>query len=452
MAISIRKPTTPNIANSKIVFRTDSTQVTQAQFQYVCDIKDNSDNLIQRVKQQPNPNGFGIFDLSRITTTQFDTPDKIWKIQEVYQNTSSAQQFNYFFGEEYAPSVSASVTLYTGIGTNTGDPAVSGSDYYFVLGGALDDNELINNFTWNSSSKLDYVNPAAVKSSQSFDNALTDYTLNEVTSTDYHTISFLNGNMTGDTPISTSAQDVYIMRLQEYDVTGSIVNTSLYYNAEYVSGNGGPRTSPSDLWADVYTSQSVNTRLVHFPTGPQNFFDAGNQLDPSTTYYICDFFDQSPGGSLGNTRWGSVRFDIVDNCDYEGTRFSWKNKYGVWDYFNFTLAKDANTSIERKQFHQTFLNFSGTSIEIDKTRRGQSQYYNELNVDNIAQSDWLTQTEADNLRELFYSTDVYVQDGTDFYPVIITDSVIEQKKNIRTQKLFRYTINYRLANDLRPRR
>ena len=442
MAITVSPiPTSPNLANGNLIFRADSNQVSQPQFQYVVDIKNSANVLIQRIKQQPNPQAYGIFDFSRIITTELGDTDKVWKITSATANTNCGNDFKVYFGEEYGTSLSSSVTLYNGITTGvTGSPAYTGSNqYYFMLDGVSNPNEKVN-WNWDSGSKVDYVNPTADPTA-SYQNGLTNFTTQSVRSTDYHTISYLNGNMTGKANLSTSAQDVYIMQFKQYDVTGSLLSTSYIYNT------AGPRTSPSDIWTDVYTSQSEDTRLIHFPTGPANL-----SISASTSYYVCSFHSQGLSGGLGNTTWGSYTFNIVNNCDYEGTRFAWKNEYGVWDYFNFTLAKDANTSISRKQYEQSFVNFAAANPTYDKSRRGELQYYNELKENYTAQSDWLTQEQADNLRELFYSTNVYVQDGTDYLPVVITNSAIEQKKNIRTQKLFRYTVQYQFANDLTPRR
>ena len=71
MAVSLQQyPTSPNIANSNLVYLCTSTEVTQPQFQFVVDIKDENGTLIQRLKQQPNPSSKGVFDLGNILPTQ----------------------------------------------------------------------------------------------------------------------------------------------------------------------------------------------------------------------------------------------------------------------------------------------------------------------------------------------------------------------------------------------
>jgi len=453
MAITLSKyPTSPNLVNGYQIYSVSSNQTTQPQFQFVMDIKTNGGQLIQRIKQQTNPNNRGLFDIGRILTTQFNPTDEVWKIQNATTNTNCAQQFKVFFGEEYGTSVSSSVTLYNGAGS-AGNPAVTGSFYYFELGGTQDPNNL-ENWNWQSGSKYIYTDTQD-ETEEEYQFGLTNFDTSSIRDTDYHTISFLNGNFTGQADAAVTsdyAMDVYIMRVQEYNITGSLTNTMYWYNADYGSGNGGPRTSPSQLWVDCYDSQSASTRLIHFPAGPANFLDDGNPLDPNTTYYTCDFFDQNTSGSLGSKRWGSYTFNIENNCDYEGTRFAWKNEYGVWDYYNFTLVQTANTDVERNSYQQSYFDFGGSTATYDKQRRGESQYYNKLTEKYTAESNWLNQSDADNLRELFYSANVYVQSGSEFLPIVITNTNVVQKKNIVGQKLFKYTAEYQYANNLIGRR
>ena len=96
-------------------------------------------------------------------------------------------------------------------------------------------------------------------------------------------------------------------------------------------------------------------------------------------------------------------------------------------------------------------NTTSNSATYDLARRGSKQFSNVITRNQNANSDWLTQAEADWLRELFFSTNVYIQDGTDFQPVVITDSTMTEKTNPRTQKVFQYQINFQLANQKRNR-
>ena len=450
MAITIQQqPTSPNMGDSNLVFTCTSTQVTQPQFQFVVDIKDASDTLIQRVKQQPNPSAKGVFDFGTLIPTQLGPTDRVWDTAIVSPNTASGLDFNIYFGEEYGTSVSSSVTLYNGINTTPNQsPAKSGSDYYFLLDGFANSEELVN-WNWNSGSKYDRED-ASDDSIFTYQNGLTPFDTQSIRTEDYHTISFLNGNLDSE-PKPDFAQNVFVVTCRQYDSAGVEISSSIIYN-ETIYGPD-PTTK---IWFQVYTSQSEDTRLVHFPAGPQNFSDAGLPISSSCAYYTLTFNQQGTDGfSFDSGIWGQYRFDITEkNCGYDGVRFAWKNQYGVWDYYNFGLVETTNSTIEREEYEQTFVNFSTTtnSVTYDRSRRGRNNYYNKVTKRRTAQSDYLTQEDADNIRELFFSTDVYVQqlDGT-YLPVIITNADVTEKTNPRTQKLFTYTVNYEYANGTRVR-
>ena len=195
MALSLQQyPTSPNVTNNNLVYLCTSTQVTQPQFQFVVDIKDESDVLIQRVKQQPNPSSKGVFDLGNILSTQLGPTDEAWKTTTPQANTFSGGDFNIYFGEEYGTSTSSSVTLYTGVSTNVGDPAVTiPTQINFLLDGFANPNDLVD-WNWNSGSKYEEEDPLDdVTFNHQF--GLTTYDTNSVRVGDYGTIAFLRGNL-----------------------------------------------------------------------------------------------------------------------------------------------------------------------------------------------------------------------------------------------------------------
>ena len=451
MAISLQQiPTTPNIANSNLVYTCTSTQVAQPQFQFVVDIKDASGTLIQRVKQQPNPSSKGIFDLGQIIPTQLGPTDRVWDISVVTANTASAGDFTIAFGEEYGTSVSSSITLYNGAGS-AGDPAVTQTDtIFFLLDGVTNPNELVN-WNWNSGSYYAEEDPLDdVTFNHQF--GLTLFNSSSIRLGDYHTISLLNGNTQGNGDNPNSAMDVFAATIKQYDISGVIGSTDIIYNTTV-----GLRTADSDDWSTVYVSQSESTRLNHWPVGPANLVDASIGLDSDLAYYTVEFTAQATDRSPNYSGvWGLYRFDVTTaNCGYDGVRFAYKNQFGVWDYYNFALAESTEGTIERLNYDQSFLNYSNTSnnVAYDTERRGKNNYYNKITNRRTANSDYLTQTDADNLRELFYSTDVYVQqDDGAYFPVIINNASVTEKTNPRSQKLFRYTVEYQYANEVRSRR
>lgn len=446
MAITIRQePTSPNVANSNLVFVATSNSSSEAQFQYVVDIKDVNNNLIQRVKQQPNPSGKGVFDFGNIIPTQLGPVDRVWDIANVSANETCGADFKIYFGEEYGTSPSSSITEVT--------PNTTGSSYYFLTDGFVNESAELN-FNWNSGSKY---NEESTDGSTTFNHqfGLTSFNTSSVRLGDYHTISILNGNLAGVANgdlDNTLAQDIYAVVYRQYDANDTLLDTDILYNTA-----AGPRTSNTEIWDDVYLNQNQTTRLIHFPAGPQNIEDAGVPiLSDDTGYYTMTFYNQTlePGVNY-NGVWGEYRFEIDNTaCDFPGVRFAWKNQWGVWDYFNFNLAETTTSNIERQEYKQSFVNFSTTSntVTYDRERRGRNNYYNDVTKIRTANTDFLNQTNADNLREMFYSTDVYVQRSNgEWWPVVLLDASVTEKTNPRSQKLFRYAVTYSYANEQRPR-
>jgi hypothetical protein len=459
MAISItQQPTSPNLANNNLVYEVTSSLFANPQYQYICDIKSGS-ALIQRIKQQPNPSGFGVFDIGMIVNSNVGPADKVWVTPVVQTQTTCAKQFTVLFGEEYGTSVSSSVQTYNGIVNNTTAsvaPAKSGSNYYYNLDGTLDPNDKVN-WNWPSSSK--YHNQFIDDLTFNYQVGLTDMPATQsVRIYDWATISTLNGNLHGAANNNENAQDIYAMVVNQYDITGSLLIANTYYNVSAGSDNGGPRANPVQRWADVYTSQSQATRLIHWPVGPRNI-DEGPGLEAGIAYYTVTFYEQGTDTDVNpNGVYGRYRFDIVDpNCGYDGARFAWKNKYGVWDYYTFPLAQTTIDNIERQTYKQTFVNFSTTTttVSYDRARRGDTQFVNKINKNRTAETDWIDQELADAMLELFYSTDVYMQDQTPYsgiwLPIVVNNATLTEKTNPRTQKLFKYTIEFTLANDTQNR-
>ena len=443
MAINLRQSSTsPNISDSNLVFAVTSNSSSADQFRFVCDINDDSGTLLQRVKQQPNPNDTGVFDLGMLVSTYIGPTDPFWDTVIAIGNINSAKQFEIRFGEEFSDTVTGFTTLYTGDSPlAAGNPNVSGSDYTYILGGVLNPQNQVD-WNWNSGSKYEEENPVDdVTFTHQF--GLTSFNTSSVRLEDYHTISLLNGNTNGVANNATLAQDVFAMTIKQYDLSGVIGSTDIIYNLTL-------RSIDTEDWSQVYTNQTEATRLTTFPVGPANLVDAGITLDSDLSYYTAEFTAQATDRTPNyNGVWGLYRFDITDkNCGYTGQRFAWKNEYGVWDYYNFSLAQSTTATIEREQYEQSFVDYSATdTVFYNNERRGNTQYQNRITKNRTAETDYLTQVDADNLRELFYSTNVYVQqpDGA-YFPVVLTDVTATEKTNPRSQKLFRYTVNYQYAN------
>ncbi len=450
MAIIIRQePTSPNMANSNLLWMVTSGLTGNPQYQYILDVYESgSSTRVQRIKQQPNPSNKGIFDLGTILPTQLEI-DSVWAAAPFDLSPNSNKDYIVKFGEEYGTSTSSSITIYDG-SNNPGEPNKTGSEFYTITNGLVEP----NSGDWNFAS-ASYYFPESASSAETYNNqaTLTNFsTTQSIQDGEYHTISTYNGNVDNS---SVYAQDIFYVTIQVYNSAGSNIQNIDFYNT--TANNGGPRTSEADFWGDagVFDAQTNQTRLLHIGVGPQNLDDSGNTLNTNWAYYTVTLFGQGDDGLENNNgKFATLRFDKdTANCGYPGVRFTWKNEFGVWDYFTFKLAESTNSDVERQSYEQSFVNYStvGLSVPYNAGRRGKTQYYNKVTKQHAVESDYLSQGLADNLTELFFSTEVYVQEGTVFYPVVFTNSSVTEKTNPRTQKLFKYTAQYQYANEIRPR-
>jgi len=447
MAITIEQsPTSPNMANANLVYQVSSNQTSQAQFQYVLDVQDANRTVLQRIKQQPNPAGVGVVDVGQIITNcrDIDTP---WKAAPFATASNAAKSFWVAFGEEYGTSTSSSITLYNGSGV-AGAPAKSGSAPAILLNGLVEPNS--GDWNWSSASYYD-LTTVSTAATFSYQNTLTYApTTQNIQDGEYATISFINGNFNNST---TAAQDIFSVRIRSYNATGSLLDDIDLTNL--VSNGGGPRANGTQVWSSVAANQTTGTRLLTVGVGPQNLADNGDTLNANWAYYIVQpVGQQSAGVPNYSGTYATLRFNKQDpQCVSDGVRFAWKNEFGVWDYYTARLAINSGVQIERNAYQQSFVNFSNGSstLPYNISRRGSEQFQNKLNQSFNVTTDILDQATAEWLRELFFSTQVYVQENTSFIPVVISNAEVVEKTNPRSQKTFQYAFDYQYANQLRAR-
>ena len=456
-----------NLANSDLLYLVTSPSSSQPQFQYVCAIKDGCGNTLTTIKQQPNPSSKGVFNLGRLIKQylSYDSTQELFSMGTdgpFYKNTETAKFFKVAFGAEYSDSTTGSVTLYTGIGSNVGAPAQTGSNpYYYLVDGVVDPNS--GDWNWISGS---FYSPQVTPSSASFtknvilsDAPRTQYAQD----TDYLIGSVLNGNVSGST---TTAQDIYALSYTVYNNATPIYSESFYNTDTGIISQGGPRTGSAQLWSSTGANQpctnpsgstTSGSLLLHLGLGPQNLSNYGNFDFTANTWtnYTVTLHPQSGSNKINtNATWDTLNvYRQEPECGFNGVRFGWVNDYGAWDWYNFTLADTKTTDVVHDVYKKNFVNYSTStnSVTYSRANRGNQVFNLPILETNVINSNWLTTTEATWLEPLFYSPNVYVQDGLNMIPAVITNTNFTSKTNRKNQKLFLYTITYQLANQKRSR-
>ena len=442
MSITLhQQPTTPNGAFADLIWVASSTNQNQPQFQFVATIQASGSTNSVTLKQQPNTSGYGVFNMGSIASTLLEY-DGVWKTQKMATSSLAGKTLLTTFSEEYGTSTSSSVSI-----VNT----ITGSQVYIIPAVVQPDAGY-----WNLPSSDYYTSslaPNATPETYSLQNALSNSPVSQsVRDDEYGTISLFNGNFDGS---DTNAQDIYYIQVNVYSATGSNIQNFGWFNI--TTNGGGPRTSDTEEWGDagVYNGQTDKTKLVHIAAGPKNFSDAGTTLNASWSYYSVSVWGQESSGIESSTgRYAQYWFTKqTPECGYTGTRFAFINELGVWDYYTFPFADTINDSMTRSEFTQTFVDYSTNfgGVAYNASRRGAKVFNQDYQQDRVAESGFLTQEEADWLRELVESPEVFIQVGSQMLPVVITNTSFTFKTNPRTQKLYRLTLTYKMANQKRSR-
>jgi hypothetical protein len=403
MAVTInQEPTSPNGSQADILYVVSSTNTLEPQFKFVCDVRGNAGTILSRIKQPMNPSGYGVFEISQILDDYIGY-DEIWKISGISASIDNTKQFSILFGEEWGATAYGTTQIYNGLGDVVGDPEKTGSVSPLVIIPAVEERDIA--FNWQSGSYVD----TFLTNSPSTIYAKPD---------EYATLSHINISGSDFRPLSFT----YTV----YNSAGSVIAAKAVLNP--LSGS------------------SESNNLINIPIGPQNFVnDATLSIltGSAWAYYDVTAYNKD-----------TKRVYRLDDCDAQnGTRFAFINRLGVWDYYTATLTKTENRQFNQNTYQKNFINYSTDGlIQFNPSRRGESVYNKQIDATYTAQTDWLEQDRADWLVELFESPSVYIQQGSEFIPVIITNQSIDMKTNPRGQKLFTYQIQYRLANKKKNRR
>lgn len=398
MAITaLQKPTTPNVTNTNLVYTVESDNVNEPQFRYIFDIYNvpvsGPNTFVTRLKTYPNKEGKGIIDISRELGDQLEY-DLNWK--NVLEDTlpiNGYKTYNILYGEQYAPTLDSTSSIY---------PNLEG-DQIEVFQGTVYKNE--GSYNFNTSSIVDGTNILSNHPEAVYQPETEDYIW--VNDSDYHTITILNEDLDSG---------VFL-----YEPDGTFI--SGYVLSPFSSGS--------------YATLGI---------GPQNLIDRGIPLATI----------QQAGritiGSLGSPNYSIFLPGYEGHpCGDDYTRFAFINEYGTWDYYNVYNPLRKSSNVERNTYDKTFVDYSSNTSNYNISNRGTTQYRTEYSDTYQITTDYLSKPTAQWLTELFKSPEVFIQSGSNFIPIVMTQSSIEWNMNQFRQKLFQYEIEFQYANQPQTR-
>jgi len=408
-----QSPTFPNGTQSDILYVVSSSLWENPQFKYVCEIQSEGGTVLSQIKQASNSNGYGVFEIGRLLDDHmgYDSP---WLIDSsVPMVTSSNENITSFgikFTEEYGTSISSSIT--TGTYVSASIPSIT----TFIPSVTERDS---GNFNWDSGSYDALTNAPNVSTTLNYNSQLNAQVVSNL---DYLTLSTLNGIARKGDLISVT---YYVYN----------TNKTLVYNTTV---------------SNPHTAAGTLSQLVHIGVGPQNLQNVGDL----SIYFQNPLTYPCYGVALNYTDGSSDYHYYKFNClYYDGANFAFTNKLGMFDYYRATLVGTESETFNRKTYDAPYINYSTDTpvIDFNYARRGKTQFLNTFSNNYTAETDWLTQGQADWLFELFESPNVFVQFGDEFVGIIITNANETFKTNPKGQKLFKFTIQYRKSNSKKSR-
>jgi len=136
---------------------------------------------------------------------------------------------------------------------------------------------------------------------------------------------------------------------------------------------------------------------------------------------------------------------LIDNSctKYDSVRLHWLNNLGAFDSFTFLKVSRDKTNVERKQFKKF------QPLEYAKTFRAKTNYYTKASDSITINSDYLTDSEYEGMKQLIESPIVMMEvDSNTYVPVNIIDTNYELKKYVNDRRMsnIELTIEYTFDN------
>ena len=411
------------------------------------------ENLVGIFKVSPNGEGYGMFDLSSIlqnyvspdylggivhnnNSTNFSTynaveysettPHTIHQIDKFSTNRKSVRFYQVKFNIEAADAIENPVTEQYVTDTVT--------DETIIYNGVLYDTDILNldnsgNFGYN----LDYQGFVMNSNTDKFlTNAPTKQYIRD---NDYHTLAFFSQYKYDFVTNTASTPGIKKIKFQFYyngATTGSLITKDINSAA---GGHSG------------YMSDS-NTKLQFAGVGIGNLRGDSTTIPANWDYYTVQAF-----AAVSPLSQEYEFYNQTEDCkNYETIRLTWLNKFGVWDYYNFTKKSVRTFNTERKSYTQISGSWNTSRFRPDGHIGGKKYFTNNTKESITLNTDYITEDDAIWLEELFNSNDVYIlqqrstDDANEGYlrkyvkPTTITNTT-HTRKTKANNRLIQYTFN-----------
>ena len=413
----------------------------------------SSANRVGVLKVTPNGEGYGIFDFSPLlqnyvsaeytggtvhntnnnnmssyNATQYSetTPHSIHQIDKFSTNRNCVRFVAVRFNIEAADSATGTVTKQYNANTI--------ADTILIYNGVLYDTDILNldssgNFGFN----LDYQGFIMNGNTDKFlTNAPTKQYIRD---NDYLTLAFFSQY---DLDFITNTSSVTAIKKVKFQFYNNGSTTGSLITKDITTANGGHSGYMNDS----------NVKLQFVGAGIGNLRGDSTTIPASWDYYTVQAF-----GAVNALSQEYEFYNQTEDCkNYETIRLTWLNKFGVWDYYNFTKKSVRTFNTQRKSYTQITGTWNSSKFRLDGHTGGKKYFTNNTKETITLNTDYITESEAIWLEELFNSNDVYIleQRSTDnanegylrkyVKPTTITNTT-HTRKTKANDRLIQYTFS-----------
>ena len=435
------KNATQNVFNHKFVLRVYVNENSSA----------NTYNNVATLKAVENDSGIAHFNISNILQDFCETD--VDGFVDVSQFASSSfdgvfahtEQHNIHVTDNFAHNKSNLKKYYV---TATEEFATSTTgliiEQSLLFGSALitSDRRLV----WNATRQLEdgfetfNANTLLLSGNDSFFlSGLPSSVNRKVQTTDYHTLAFFNGKFG-----SANAQESFVDKInfEFFDANGSSIQT--VQKSMGVGIGSGITGVTFDFTSANQTLTAIG--LVYVGVGLKNLNNAGVVYSTASTKYEVKALD-STGAVVSDT----YTFEI-QNTDCKGfdtIRLAYLNRLGAWDYYNFTKKSTKTTDIKRANFKQHYGIYNDSNYSQGTYLGGNTSY--KVNATEIieANTDFISESEATTLEELFTSPQVYMQLSNGVYVRVMVNEKNYIKQTKVNDKVIQYVLEIEKSNQTR---
>lgn len=413
MALLVQQEPTPTLLGTadQIVFVVfeDSGNPTEEKFRYICEITVDS-TVIAKLKQLPNSEDCGVFDLSAIMSAYTEQDHNMHDTTITAESVTAMEKYTLKFYYEYATTADDDPTEYPAAAVTKTEYAVNGTftPVYNDYDTTNYDNYILND---SAAKFLSVFDPQKIRAQES-DNGV---------------IAFINGS-TNAPWTSTPAY----FHIKYYNGTTAL-------NSGYLTTSVSPSSANSAgqflMYAGLYPA-NLEAQTTVTDLQPS---DSGND---GWTHYTIQAASSS--ALSGNEKSAEYKITKEVECKYDAIRLAWWNELGGWDYYTFHGKHTHSERIVRNNFRQV----GGNKYKADgnSTDYARKPYEGGAKISGIRTvNTWTLNTEAEDeafnnvLDSLMNSPEVLWYKDRVWRGCVLTDTGIDFKSSINDKGIV-YTV------------